>query len=60
VTVGEGAFAFADLRFDPAHFVPDQSRLSPEQLVHLEHKALLRGTAAFRKVLIDLGCVLSS
>ena len=58
VTLGEGAFAFADPPFDPAHLVLDQSRLSPEQLVHLEHKALLCGTAAFRRVLTDLGCVL--
>jgi hypothetical protein len=60
VTLGEGAFAFADPPFDPAFLVLDQSRLSPEQLVDLEHQALLRGTAAFRKVLTDLGCVLPS
>ena len=60
VTLGEGAFAFADPPFDPAFLVLDQSRLSPEQLVDLEQKALLRGTAAFRKVLTDLGCVLPS
>lgn len=58
VTLGQGAFAFADPPFDPAYLVLDQSRLSPAQRVDLEYKALIRGTAAFRSVLTDLGCAL--
>lgn len=58
VTLGQGAFAFADPPFDPAFLVLDPSRLSPQELVDLEYRALLRGTAAFRKILLDLGCAL--
>jgi hypothetical protein len=58
VTLGEGAFAFLDPPHDPARIVLDQSRLSPERLVALEHQALIRGITAFRSVLADLGCTL--
>jgi sugar phosphate isomerase/epimerase len=56
VTLGEGAFAWLDPPHDPARIVLDQSQLSPETLVDLEHQALIRGLAAFRRVLTDLGC----
>ena len=58
VTLGEGAFAYADPPFDAEYLVLDQSQLSPEQLVDLEYKALIRGTSAFRSVLTELGCSL--
>lgn len=58
VTLGEGAFAYAEPPFDAEYLVLDQSQLSPEQLVELEYKALIRGTSAFRSVLTDLGCTL--
>jgi len=55
VTLGEGAFAFVVPPFDPGFLVLDQSQLSPERLVDLEYKALIRGKAAFDAVLRGLG-----
>lgn len=56
VTLGEGSFEFADPPFDPGFLVLDQSQLSPERLVDLEYKALIRGKAASDAVLRGLGC----
>jgi 3-oxoisoapionate decarboxylase len=56
VTLGKGAFAFLDPPHGPARIVLDQSQLSPERLVDLEHQALIRGLAAFQQILTDLGC----
>ncbi|MDQ0473097.1 sugar phosphate isomerase/epimerase family protein [Labrys wisconsinensis] len=56
VVPGEGAFAFLEPPFDPARIVLDQSRLAPDRLVALEHDALLRGVAVFRRILSRLGC----
>jgi sugar phosphate isomerase/epimerase len=60
VTLGEGTFAFVDPPFDPTYLVLDQSQLSPEQLVELEYRALIRGNTAFRTVLRELGCSLTT
>jgi sugar phosphate isomerase/epimerase len=56
VTLGQGAFAYLDPPFDPARIVLDQSAHSPQQLVALEHAALLRGVSAFKAVLRRQGC----
>lgn len=56
VTLGEGAFAFADPPFDPGFLVLDQSQLAPDRLVDLEYQALIRGKAAFDAILRGLGC----
>lgn len=56
VTLDEGSFRFLAPPFDPARIVLDQSKLTPEQLVELEHEALLRGVRAFRAVLQRQGC----
>lgn len=56
VTLGEGTFAYLEPPFDAARIVLDQSHLTPERLVDLEHQALMRGLQAFRRVLQGLGC----
>ncbi len=56
VTLGEGSFAYLEPPFDPARVVLDQSRLTPAELVALEHQALVRGVQAFRAVLERQGC----
>lgn len=54
--LGEGAFRYADPPFDPQYLILDQSLHSPDELVRMERVALDRGTAAFRKLLEELGC----
>ena len=56
VTLGAGSFAYLEPPFDPARLVLDQSRLTPDELVALEHQALVRGVQAFRAVLERQGC----
>ena len=56
VMLGEGSFAFLNPPFAPERIVLDQSQLSRERLVELEHAALLRGIVAFRNILSSLGC----
>jgi hypothetical protein len=55
VLLGEGAFAYAEPPFDPAFLVLDQSKIAPQDLVRLEHDALIRGLASFRQTLAELG-----
>ena len=55
VVVGEGSFAYAEPSFDPALLILDQSKFAPEELVRLEHAALLRGLASFKHTLASLG-----
>jgi 3-oxoisoapionate decarboxylase len=56
VKLGEAAFAFLDPPFDPGRIILDQSRFSGEELVKLEHDALIRGMAWFKSKLKELGC----
>ena len=56
VTLGEGSFAYLEPPFDPARVVLDQSRLTPDERIALEHQALVRGVQAFRAVLERQGC----
>ncbi len=58
VVLGEGSFRYLEPPFDEGRIVLDQSKLSPERLVDLEHQALLRGVKAFRAVLERQGCEL--
>jgi sugar phosphate isomerase/epimerase len=58
VTLGEGSFAYLDPPYDPGRIVLDQSLLTPDQRVDLEHQALIRGVAAFRAVLERQGSAL--
>ncbi len=56
VRLGQGSFAYADPPFDPGRIVLDQTRLSAEELVRLEARALGRGLDWYKGVLRDLGC----
>jgi sugar phosphate isomerase/epimerase len=55
VNLGEGAFAYLDPPFSPAHVILQQSAFSPQMLVDLEFQALHRGHEGFRRVLRKLG-----
>ncbi len=55
VNLGEGAFAYLDPPFSPAHVILQQSAFSPQMLVDLEFQALHRGHEGFRQVLKNLG-----
>lgn len=56
VVLGEDSFAYAKPPFDPGRIVLDRSRLTPDDLVRLEARALERGLDWYKGVLRDLGC----
>ena len=55
VTLGAGAFRYADPPFDPGFLILDQSRHTGAQLVALERAALDRGLAFWRGEMAALG-----
>ena len=55
VILGEGSFAYSTPPFDPSVVILNQSEFDSEDLIKLEHDALIRGSKAFFNILTSLG-----